>query len=166
MRAVALARPAVQAKISEGFVPLKVVLTYPPKMKEFPLKDWPALLGVSIGYSFTTGEGYTGCSVVSPDLKAEYGNTGEVQVWALFESIAYREDKFLKMLDRSLAYAKAEKQILADRKLIQRERDQKLAGMRWTMWQEVQAAGRLDGPPPGFKWDHAWELFRMAAEAK
>jgi len=110
MRAVALADKKVQETISTNFLPLKVVMTYPPKMEKFPL-DWPALRNFQVGYQLTKGKGYTGCAVVSPDLKTQYGSTGSAMVWELMDSVAYDTVKFQKMLDQSLKFAAEEKSL-------------------------------------------------------
>jgi hypothetical protein len=141
-----------------------VEMTYPPKMKQFPLKHWPVMLAYDIAYAFSLGSGFTGCTIVSPDLKVEYGNTGELQVWAMFESIAYRDEKFLSMLKLADYFAQQERVVLADSKLSEKQRQQKLSSMRFAMWQTVSENGRIDSPPKGFTWEQAFELFSIAEQ--
>ena len=160
MRAVALSEGKIQQTIIKNFIPLKVEMTYPPKMKAFPL-DWPAMTKWRIGYKMMGGAGYTGCSVVSPDLTTEYGSTGSAMVWELFDSVAYDAKKFQAMLDQSIAFAAKEKAIHESAENRIAEKFQ-LAKFR----AEVRKANRSNVrlPPKGFSIDRAKELFRMTGD--
>ena len=160
MRAVALSDRKIQQTVNESFIPLKVVMTYPPKMKAFPL-DWPAMRSWRIAYSITSGQGFTGCSVVSPDLKTEYGSTGSAMVWEMFDSIAYDQKKFQAMLDRSIEHAKQETKI-RDEAPNRVAMEFKLAGFRRRLKETTRERIRL--PPKGFTKEHAIELFELSGD--
>lgn len=164
MRAVALSDPRVQEKIAKSFIPLKVVM--PLRTKAFPL-DWPALLGWKIAFALDGGEkceGFTGCSIVSPDLKAEYANTGSAFVWELFDSSAYDAQKFGAMLDVAEERWKRESAIRAESVLSDMEREKKLAAYR----DEVRSAVGKEGfprlPPKGFTIQGGIELFELSGD--
>lgn len=149
MRAVALADKKVQETITKNFIPLKVVMTYPPKMEKFPL-DWPALRNFQVGYRLTKGKGYTGCAVVSPDLNTQYGSTGSAMVWELMDSIAYDAGKFQKMLDQSTKFAAEEKSLKSSGGRLQ------IARFRMKVRHANRANVRM--PPSGFSADQARAL--------
>lgn len=161
IRAVALSDKTVQAKIAESFVPLKRVIPYP--KTSFPL-DWPALAGWKASYAHMDGTGFTGCSVVSPDLKAEYGNTGSAFVWEMFDSTAYDTHKFAAMLDRAAQRWAREQDIRTDKKLGVGERDRKLARHRDDVGRAVAEEGRFRLPPKGFTIEGAIELFQLSGD--
>lgn len=161
MRAVALSDKAVQAKAARSFVPLKLEISYP--KSTFPL-DWPALAGWKASYSLMDGKGFTGCSVVSPDLKAEYGNTGSAFIWEMFDSTAYNAPKFAAMLDRAQARWAQDKKIQADMTLSDQERERQLARFRGEMSGAVAKEGRFRLPPKGFTVQGAIELFQLSGD--
>jgi hypothetical protein len=162
MRAVALSDPAVQKRITAEFVPLKVQIDF--GTKEFPLK-WPAMLSWRIAYSVAGGEknnGFTGCTIVSPDLMVEYASTGSAMVWELFESTAYDAGKFLAMIERGVERAKTERRIQSDPNRTPAQRRFALRQEREKTRQMVSSEGRMRGAPPGFTREKAIELFRLA----
>jgi hypothetical protein len=164
MRAVALSDKTVQDKVARHFVPLK--LTIMPGTKEFPL-DWPALQGWKTSYGLMGGqknEGFTGCSVVSPDLQVEYGNTGSAFVWEMFDSTAYDATKFAAMLDRANARWAREQPIRADTTLSRAERERQLASLRSQVREAVGNEGRFHLPPKGFTVQDAVELFELSGD--
>ena len=166
MRAVALSDATVQAKLTASFVPLKVTIPY--GTEKFPL-DWPAMKQWTDTYQRMGGkkvEGITGCVVVGPDLKAEYGNTGSAFVWELFDSIAYDEKKFAAMLDRSLERFGREQMVRQDKDLSVKERDRKLTALRTEFQRAIGNESRFRLPPKGFTIEGAKELFRISGDLK
>ena len=158
MRAVALSDKQIQQTVAESFVPLKVMMTYPPRMEAFPL-DWPAMRRWQIAYKMTGGKGFTGCSVVSPDLKTEYGSTGSAMVWELFDSTAYDAKKFQAMLDQSIKFAAEEREL---RQSSTRRSRLELAKFNAKVRKANRSSVRL--PPKGFTADQARELFRLTGD--
>ena len=164
MRAVALSDRKVQAKIGPSFVPLKVAI--PPGAKTLPV-DWPGIRHWRVVYQVMGGEGsegFTCCTVVSPDLETEYGSTGSAHVWELFDSIAYDAEKFAAMLDRAKDRAAREREIRTDRKRTEWQRKRDLATFRRQMRREIREEGRFRLPPHGFTADAAVELFQLSGD--
>nr|CAA9212236.1 hypothetical protein AVDCRST_MAG63-13 [uncultured Armatimonadetes bacterium] len=161
MRAVALSDSAVQERIRQSFVPLKVVIPFP--KTAFPL-DWPALAHWRTSYGLMDGTGFTGCSVVSADLEIEYGNTGSALVWELFDSTAYDAAKFAAMLDRAAERWSRERAIRADKALNAADRERRLAAFRGGVRAAVGREGRFRLPPRGFTVEGAVELFRLSGD--
>lgn len=164
MRALALSDPYVQLKIRTHFVPLELPIE--PGTKEFPL-DWPALTGWRIAYALLGGErndGFTGGSVVSPDLMVEYASTGSAMPWELFDSPAYDAEKMAALLSRGLQRAEEERALREDRSLSVAERTRRLAAFRRELSRKVGEEGRLRLPPPGFTLEGALELFRLTGD--
>lgn len=156
MRAVALSDKTVQEKVASSFVPLK--LTIAPGTREFPL-GWPAMQHWKASYRRMGGEkneGFTGCSVVSPDLAVEYGNTGSAFVWEMFDSTAYDARKFAAMLDRAQQRWARERALRADGKRVARFRDEVRSA--------VAEEGRFHLPPRGFTVQGAIELFELSGD--
>ena len=133
-------------------------MTYPPKMKAFPI-EWPAMKKWRMAYRLTGGKGFTGCSIVSPDLQTEYGSTGSAMVWELFESTAYDRKKFQAMIDQSLLFAKEEQSIRESESYGKRL---KLAKFKSKIARETRSHVRL--PPNGFSAEKAKELFKMTGD--
>lgn len=166
MRAVSLSNKDVQKKVAELFVPLKVAIR--PGTKQFPL-DWAAMKGWDAAYRRMGAEkceGITACSVVTPDLKWEYGNTGSAFVWELFDSIAYDAKKFEAMLDRAQSRWKRAQSILGDKTLSKEVRDRKLLKLGREVSLALALEGRFHLPPKGFTIEGAMELFRMTGDLK
>ena len=166
MRAVALADEIVQAKVAKSFIPLKVAI--PHGTDKFPL-DWPAMKNWSFSYQLMGGkkvDGITGCCVVGPDLKLEYGNTGSAFVWEMFDSIAYDATKFAAMLDRAAKRWQQDQEIRADKSLSEKERDSKLASFHADVRRAVGNEGRFQFPPRGFTIQGAIELFELSGDLK
>jgi hypothetical protein len=164
MRAVALSDKTVQKKVVKSFIPLKLAIK--PGTKEFPL-DWPALQPWGVSYRLMGGEkneGFTGCSVVSPDLKVEYGNTGSALVWEMFDSTAYDADKFVAMLERADERRAREQAIRADATLSKAHKERRLASFRDDMRSAVAKEGRFRLPPKGFTIQGAVELFELSGD--
>lgn len=164
MRAVALADPEIQQWITNKTVPLKVRIE--PGTERFPL-NWQAFIGWSIAYSITGGkdnQGFTGCSVVSPDKRMEYANTGSAMVWELFDSAAYDRVKFLSMLARGHKRHLEFLSIQQDSQLNIRQRNRKMTEFRVATQRLVAAEGRGQLPPKGFSIENAKELFRMSGD--
>lgn len=166
MRAVALSDPKVQNRIAGAFVPLKVSIT--PGTPAFPL-EWPAMLGWRIAFGIGGGkdnQGFTGCSVVSPDLQVEYGSTGGAMVWELFDSPAYDPTKFSAMLDRAISRFDAENRIRRNPNLTADERRRQIAAYRWDLGAKLRAENPLRGLPPGFTIEGATRLFELSGDLK
>ncbi|MEM6278929.1 MAG: hypothetical protein AAF733_05580 [Verrucomicrobiota bacterium] len=164
MRAVALSDEEVQERIEEHFVPLKVVMQ--PGDAKLPL-DWPGLRHWAVSYARMGGEkseGFTCCTVISPDLETEYGSTGSAFVWELFDSIAYDPEKFAAMLDESLERATKEREIIEDKTLTSMQRERRLRAYRRQMEREISREGRFRLPPKGFTKESAVELFRISGD--
>ncbi len=166
MRAVALADSIVQDKVARSFIPLKI--TIPFGAEKFPV-DWPGMKHWSDTYQQMGGkkvDGITGCSVISLDLKTEYGNTGSAFVWELFDSIAYDEKKFAAMLDRSLERFGRDQKIRADKSLSEKERERNLATFHAEVRKAMGNEGQFYFPPKGFTIEGAKELFRLSGDLK
>lgn len=162
MRSVSLSNSLVQEKIASSFVPLKVQIEY--GSGTFPL-DWPAVSGWRAGYFLMGGSkntGFTGCCVISPDLRTELASTGSAFVWELFEAIAYDPVKFAAMLDKSLARFEREEVIRRDSSLGERQRRQMLAAHHQKVRREIRQEVRFHLPPQGFTAERARELFRLS----
>jgi hypothetical protein len=161
MRAVALGDKGVQAELMKRFVPLKVNIQ--PGTQEFPVK-WPAFIGWSIAYGIGGGKdnnGFTGCSIVTPDQSLELANTGSAFVWEIFESPAYDPAKFITMMSRAQSRFEALQQI----------EQSNLGG--WAKWErtsnlrrEISDAVRREGAtrqwPKGLTAENLKELFELA----
>ena len=164
MRAVALSDKIVQEKVAKSFIPLKVKIPY--GSKEFPL-DWPGMKNWSFVHLLMGGEkcqGLTGCSVVSPDSKTEYANTGSAFVWELFESTAYDSKKFAAMLDRGVERAAREQVIRKDTELSEKERESRLVSFHREVRSALAEEGRARTKPKGFYDLHAIELFGLSGD--
>ena len=161
MRAVALADKAVQQNVAKSFIPLKLVIT--PRSPAFPL-DWPAMAGWRFAYKLGEGDGFTGCSVVSPDLQLEYGNTGSAFIWEMFDSTAYDAQKFNAMLDRAAKRAAREREIRADKTLSGPELERQLASFRDEVRQALPKEGPFRLPPKGFTIQGAIDLFTLSGD--
>ena len=167
IRAVVLTDSSVQEKLANSFIPLKVEIQV--GTKDFPLVgNWPALGYWRATYQFLGGEkclGFTGCSVISPDLQTEFGQNGSSLPWQLFDSFAFDAKKFAAMLDRASERAARERDIRADKTLSAKELDRKLASFR----AEVQRAVAKEVafpllPPKGFTFERAQELYKLAGD--
>ena len=166
MRAVALADTTVQDKVAKSFIPLKIAI--PHGTEKFPV-DWPGLKMWQDTYQRMGGkkvDGITACSVISPDLKVEYGNTGSAFVWEMFDSIAYDAKKFAAMLDRSVERCNREAEIRADKNLSEKEREAMLAKFHGEVRRAVAKEGVFRLPPRGFTIEGAKELFRLSGDLK
>ena len=166
MRAVALADSAVQDKVAKSFIPLKIKIAH--GTDKFPV-DWPALKTWQDTYQRMGGkkvEGITACSVISPDLKVEYGSTGSAFVWEMFDSIAYDAKKFGAMLDRAEERCARAKEIRGDKNLSEKERETKLATFHTEVRRAMADEGRFRFPPTGFTIEGAKELFRLSGDLK
>ena len=164
MRAVALSDKTVQEKVKQSFLPVKVTIV--PGTKAFPL-DWPAMQGWKLGYQLLGGnknEGYTGCTVVSPDLKVEYANTGSGFVWEMFKSTAYDARKFAAMLDRAAERFARDQQIRADSRLTEGARQRALAQFHTEVRNAIAKEGPFHLPPKGFTLQNAAELFQLSGD--
>lgn len=166
MRAVALADSTVQAKVAASFIPLKIAI--PHGTEKFPL-DWPALKHWSNVYQQMGGkkvEGITACTVISPDLKVEYANTGSAFVWEMFDSVAYDAKRFAGMLDKAAQRWVTEKEIRADKSLDDKERAAKLASFHAEVRKAIAKEGIFHFPPKGFTIQGAIELFELTGDLK
>ena len=166
MRAVSLSDKIVQEKVEKSFIPLKVKISH--GTEKFPL-DWPGLKNWSNTYQLMGGkkvDGITACSVISPDTKVEYGNTGSAFVWEMFDSTAYDAGKFAAMLDRAGERFQREKSIRADKKLSDKERDAALAKFHREVRSAVDKEAQFRLPPRGFTVEGAKELFRLSGDLK
>lgn len=164
MRAVALADESVQKKIANSFVPLQVVIE--PGTEQLPL-DWDALGGWRRAFRVMGGdecEGFTGCSVVTPDLETELGNTGSAFVWEMFDSIAYDAEKFAAMLDAAAERWAERQRIESDEKLSRLKRWAQLRKWRSEVRTALRNGGRTRLPPKGFSKERALELFRLTGD--
>jgi len=164
MRAVALSDKAVQKKIADSFIPLKIEI--PIGTEAFPL-DWAGLEMWRKTYKRMGGpkvDGITACSVISPDLQTELGSTGSALVWELFDSIAYDAEKFAAMLDRAAERAERLEKITNNKALEEKHRERQLAVFRRQTRRDVGKEGRFRLPPKGFSVEGAKELFRMTGD--
>jgi hypothetical protein len=159
----------VQAKVAKSFIPLKLAI---PRGKDFPLgENWEALdywrvtykfLGAVLGGSDKTCGGFTGISVVSPDLKIEYGNGGPGMIWEMFESAQYDAKKCAAMLDRATERAARERNIRTDKTLSAEERDRKLTSLRDVFRSDVKKEGESHSWPKGFTIEGALKIHKIA----
>lgn len=124
--------------------------------------------GSRTAYWFTGAEkctGLTGCSVVGPDLKIEYGNTGNVSVTELFDSIAYDAQKFAAMLDRAKQRYDGERAIRADRTLSESVRAREIERYQRSVKDAVSNDSPFHlFPPKGFSIANSLELFRISGD--
>ncbi|NNC89976.1 MAG: hypothetical protein HKN82_16080 [Akkermansiaceae bacterium] len=157
MRAVALADTKVQWIVKRNFIPVKL----PIDPAEGFTSAWPALRGWATAYKFANGKGFTGCSVISPDLEFEYGHTGSAFIWEMFDSTAYSPRKFAAMLERSASRAEEERALRYQRGITPAERKLEVARLRKGLEQAVRREGQFHLPPRGFSLDQALELFRI-----
>ena len=155
LRAVALSNKEVQKLVADHYVPLKLGFN---KLEGFPV-DWPALQAWATAYKFSDGRCFTGCSVVSPDLEIQYGNTGSAMMWELFESTAYDGGKFRAMLREALARGSEERVLRSQRGVSAGERRMELHRFRKGVKRVVSSHGRFQLPPDGFSLEAALELF-------
>ena len=164
MRAVALADPEIQSYIQKHFVPLKLEVL--PGAKELPV-NWSSLLGWRLAYKYAggpTSKGFTGCMVVSADLKTLYGGTGSASIAELFDSVAYDREKFLAMLKLTQKRRLEEESIRSDSSLGSRERSRKMRQFRRKIHSENWAARSKKSKRRGFRYKHAMELLRMSGD--
>ena len=155
MRAVALADPKVQVMVKKQFVPLKLAFD---KEKGFPV-EWPALKSWAERFKFADGRGFTGCSVVSPDLEAEYGTTGAPMVWEMFDSGADDAAKFHAFLSAAAARAHEERVLRTQRGVTKSERTAEIVRFRKGLDRAVEVNGRFQLPPKGFSVEKVMALF-------
>ncbi|MGF1583253.1 MAG: hypothetical protein ACFCD0_28370 [Gemmataceae bacterium] len=111
-------------------------------------------------------QGITACTVITPDLQVQYGNTGSAFVWEMFDSIAYDAKKFAAMLDRAAKRWEREKEIRGNKKIDAQERSRQLANFRRQVARELRSEGRFQLPPRGFTIKGAIELFRLSGDVK
>lgn len=165
MRAVALADLEIQKVINYNFVPLKVEMKK--GAAEYPL-DWKALSRWRATYKFNLfGEekqGFTMCTVVTPDLEMELGNTGSAFVWEMFDSIAYDRDRFLKMVNDANRHGQERGTHLSA--ISNGTRGARVNYIKWkrNLEKEIRAHGRFGLPPKGFSAENAKELFKMTGD--
>lgn len=140
-----------------------VEMTFPPKMERFPLTHWPALAGWNIPYSISDGQGFTGVSVVSPDLTIEYATTGDANIWNLFHSPAYDAEKFKAMLEQAQSFF-ARDCDLNSQKLSASEKLRARQKLKQEVDEYKQRTSGFRLPPKGFTLEYALELFRMTGD--
>ena len=155
LRAVALSNKDVQKFVADHYVPLKLGFN---KLDGFPV-DWPALQAWATAYKFSDGRCFTGCSVVSPDLEAEYGTTGAAMVWEMFESSAYDAVRFNAVLSAAGDRAREERVIRTQRGVTESERTAEIARFRKGLDRAVEVNGRFQLPPKGFSVEKVMALF-------
>ncbi|MEO0478040.1 MAG: hypothetical protein AAF196_01035 [Planctomycetota bacterium] len=154
----------MQSKVATSFVPLEVAIE--PGTERLPL-DWPALQGWRLAYRLMGGEdceGFTGCSVVTPDLKTQLGNTGSAMVWEMFDSIAYDAHRFDGMLDRAKDHWEDRQRIESDASLSWLQRYGQRRAWRSRVRKTLREAGRMRLPPKGFTKEGARVLFEMTGD--
>lgn len=168
MRAVALSDKEIQSEINKNFIPLK--LEVKKGAPEFPL-DWAALSRWRTVYKFNLPgmeekQGFTMCTVVTPDLEMELGSTGSAFIWEIFDSIAYDKDRFLTMIKDAHRFALEREKLLAA--IGAGERASRFNYLRWKRKVEkrIRANGRVGLPPKGFTAENAKELLRMTGDLK
>ena len=162
IRAIALSDGKVQGLVTRNFVPLKVGFG---EDEGFPL-DWPALEDWKTVCKFSNGKGFAGCSVVSPDLEVEYGNTGSAMIWEMFDSTAFDAGKFAAMLERAVSRFGEERALRAQRGISASEMRSTVSRFREGIRTAVKSEGVLRLPPEGFTLEQAVELLRLAGAVK
>jgi hypothetical protein len=171
IRAVALSDEIVQAKVAKSFIPLKLAI---PRGKDWPLgENWEVLdywritynfLGQVLGGQDKKCGGFTGISVISSDLKVEYGNGGPGMIWEMFEAAQYDANKCAAMLDRSVERLAREREIRADKTLKPEERERKLASFREEFTRSVKKEGEAHPWPKGFSLEGAAKIYKIAED--
>ncbi|MBI1270791.1 hypothetical protein GC174_10195 [bacterium] len=164
MRTVSLSNDAVQKRIEESFIPLKVSIE--PGSKSFPL-DWPAMRSWRFAYALMGGpsvKGITGCSVITPDRKIQLGHTGSAFVWEMFDSVAYDANRFSAMLDNSLECYRDYEQIKTDPSINEFKRKRRLARFSREVKSAADRNNRFHLPPQGFSAQNAIELFKLSGD--
>ena len=106
------------------------------------------------------------CTVVSPDLKMEYGNTGSAMVWEMFDSIAYDADKFNAMLDRAQKRYEYERKIIKNKNLSFQAKIDAIEDHRKKVRKLVGEEGKFQMPPKGFTLKKALDLFEKTGDYK
>ena len=106
------------------------------------------------------------CSVVSPDLKMEYGNTGSAMVWEMFDSIAYDANKFNAMLNRATTRFETEKKIIENKNLSFQAKVDTIDIYRKKVKKQVGEEGKFNLPPKGFSLQKALDLFEKTGDYK
>ena len=159
----------MQAKVAKSFIPLKLAIE---RGKDFPLgKNWEALdywrgtfnlLGQVLGGQDKKCGGFTGISVVSNDLKVEYGNGGPGMIWEMFEAAQYDAKKCSAMLDRAVERSVRERDIRADKTLSAETRERKLASFREDLSRTVKKEGEAHPWPKGFSLEGAMKIYKIA----
>ena len=82
--------------------------------EEYPV-EWPALKHWATAFKFSNERGFAGCSVISPDLTTEFGNSGSARVLDLLDSPAFDPEGMLGMLNRAMGRVNEERSILVQR---------------------------------------------------
>ena len=161
LRAHGLSDSKVIELVKAHCVPVKIQLK---KGQDYPI-EWPALKKWATAYKFTNGRGFTGCSVVSPDLAIEYGNSGSARISEMLESPAFDPKEVLAMLARAMDRVNEERSIRVQRSISDDERKLEIVRFRKGVTRVVQSEGRRKLPPEGYSLEQALELYRMAGIA-
>jgi hypothetical protein len=168
IRTHVLSNPTVAAHIKASFIPVKLKLE---TGKDFPV-DWPALKKTATAFAFSNAKGFAGCSIVSPDLEIEYGNSGSAKMCELFDSTAYSAKEFAGMLERASSRVMEERSLRVQRGISDFERKLEVHRFRRGVTLAVRSEGVSHLPPKGYSLERALELYQMAgavevaAEAK
>ena len=158
MRTHALGDAKVASVIKSRFVPVKIPIQ---AGKDFPV-DWPALKKWATAYKFSNARGFTGCSVVSPDLEIEYANSGSAKLAEMLESPAFSAEQVYAMLGRAVSRVTEERSLRVQRGVSAEERQIEISRFRKGVSRAVQSESRTRLPPRGYSLEQALELYRMA----
>ena len=158
MRTFSLSDSKVIELIKSQCVPVKIQLR---QGQDYPL-DWPALKKWRTAYKFSNGRGFAGCSVVSPDLAIEFGNSGSARISEMLGAPAFDPKEFLGMLVRAMERVNEERSIRVQSRISEEERKLELERFRKGVTRAVQSEGRRGLPPEGYSLEQAIELYRMA----
>ena len=158
LRTLALTDPKVIEVLKTQFIPMKIRLK---RGEEYPV-EWPALKHWATAFKFSNERGFAGCSVISPDLTTEFGNSGSARVLDLLDSPAFDPEGMLGMLNRAMGRVNEERSILVQRGISNEERKVEILRFRKGVTRAVSSEGRRKLPLEGYSLEQALELYRMA----
>ncbi len=158
MRTFSLSDSKVIELVRDQCVPVKIRLR---EGQDHPL-HWPALKKWATAYKFSNGRGFAGCSVISPDLAIEFGNSGSARISEMLGTPAFDPKEFLGMLVRAMERVNEERSIRVQSRISEEERKLEIERFRKGVTRAVQSEGRRRLPPEGYSLEQAIELYRMA----
>jgi len=158
LRTHVLSDPRIIEMVKAQYIPMKIRLEVG---EDYPV-DWPALKHWATAFKFSNERGFAGCSVISPDLAIEFGNSGSARIYELLTSSAFDSEAILRMLKRAMERINEERSILVQRGISTEERKAEILRFRKGVTRAVRSEGRRNLPPAGYSLEQALELYRVA----